>query len=167
MSKRRFTDTGKWSQVWFRGLAPDAKLVFLYLLDNCDDGGFWEIDNDSVSFYTGLSNDKVIDALASLLDVQRIEPTQGYFFIRKFCKYQYPNGLKRGFNPHKSVFRSLDKHKINVKDIFNSEALGKAWATKQDKELDKDKDKDKELELEIDKELDNGILKGRRNGRNN
>jgi hypothetical protein len=42
---RRFTETDKWQDEWFLSLPFEAKLLFLYLCDNCDCAGFWEVIN--------------------------------------------------------------------------------------------------------------------------
>lgn len=157
MSKRRFTDTGKWSQVWFRGLSPDSKLVFFYLLDCCDDAGFWEEDKDALAFYTRLSVDAIDGAIRELVSCERIEQrSKGFIWIPKFISFQYPNGIKKKFNPHKSIYRSLKKHGLDEKSLYKNEGLTKACPTLQ------------EIEIDIDKEieLDKGVLGGRRNGRN-
>jgi hypothetical protein len=51
---RRFTETAKWDDPWYRRLAPAAKLVYSYLCDKCDCAGFWEVDWEAVAFQTGL-----------------------------------------------------------------------------------------------------------------
>ncbi len=40
----RFTETNKWKDKWFRSLDPLEKVLFIYLIDNCDNAGFIEID---------------------------------------------------------------------------------------------------------------------------
>ena len=40
----RFTAPEKWNDEWFSNLKPMEKLVFLYLVDRCDNAGFFEIN---------------------------------------------------------------------------------------------------------------------------
>ena len=40
----RYTNTDKWSDVWFSGLKQIEMLLFIYLCDNCDIAGFAEIN---------------------------------------------------------------------------------------------------------------------------
>jgi hypothetical protein len=42
---KRLGDTDIWKkQRWFRKLIPDYKLAFLYIKDQCDHAGIWNID---------------------------------------------------------------------------------------------------------------------------
>lgn len=47
---KRFTDTGKWRNEWFRTLPIKAKLVWTYLCDECDFSGVWKADWGLASF---------------------------------------------------------------------------------------------------------------------
>lgn len=40
----RITQTKKWKDSWFRSLNKDQKLLFIYLTENCDEAGFFDID---------------------------------------------------------------------------------------------------------------------------
>lgn len=51
---RRFTETSKWEDKWFRKLPLAAKVLFEFLRDKCDVAGFWQIDPETASFFTGL-----------------------------------------------------------------------------------------------------------------
>jgi len=44
----RFTETEKWADKLFRKWKPETKLLFLFIVDNCDCAGFWEIDLELV-----------------------------------------------------------------------------------------------------------------------
>jgi hypothetical protein len=160
--KRRFTDTGKWNQAWFRGLEPEAKLVFLYLLDNCDDAGFWEYDLELAVFHIGLKPlGKFSNHMQTLVDTKRVDWfDEETIWIPKFVPYQFPNGLKDNYNPHKPVLKRLKKYNIEPLSLYPKQGLGKAWASLIDKDKDKDKAKDKEMDL------DRGVLRGVKNVRN-
>lgn len=47
---KRFTDTGKWRNSWFRGLPLKAKIVWTYLCDECDFSGIWKADYGLASY---------------------------------------------------------------------------------------------------------------------
>ncbi len=55
--KRRFTDIEKWNQ-WFRGLAEEHKLFWIFIHDDCDEVGVWAADLGKASFYTGCEHDE-------------------------------------------------------------------------------------------------------------
>lgn len=50
---QRMTDTEKWSDRWFKKLADKEKLLWLFILDNCDYAGVWEVDKDLVELRLG------------------------------------------------------------------------------------------------------------------
>ena len=51
--KKRFTDCDKWRDPWFRRLSVQAKLVWLWLLDNCDNAGVIDVDIELAAFQIG------------------------------------------------------------------------------------------------------------------
>ena len=51
---KRFTDTIKWKKRFFRELSNEYKLLWLYLVDDCDHAGIWEVDFDAVELKTGI-----------------------------------------------------------------------------------------------------------------
>lgn len=52
---KRFTDSEKWKRPWYRTLSLEAKVVWTYLLDNCDHAGIWVADFDLASFQVGFT----------------------------------------------------------------------------------------------------------------
>ena len=41
---KRFTDTEKWKKPFIRGLQGAYKLLWLYICDDCDHAGIWQVD---------------------------------------------------------------------------------------------------------------------------
>jgi len=80
----RFTKTEKWNDSWFRNLPPDAKLAFLYLCDNCDCAGFWEIDTEAAEWHTKLPNfSKILPTLAKSVIVRG-----RFLWLKNFIRHQ-------------------------------------------------------------------------------
>lgn len=52
MSKK-FTDANKWRNKWFRTLSNEAKLVWIYLCDECDRSGILKPDFELITFQIG------------------------------------------------------------------------------------------------------------------
>jgi hypothetical protein len=48
---KRFTDTNKWNDVWFSQLPNDYKLVWIYMLDTCDNAGIWLKNIKNLNFF--------------------------------------------------------------------------------------------------------------------
>lgn len=122
--KMRFTDTHKWNKLWFRGLSPDAKLLFLYLCDSCGDAGIIEIDPVKYSFEIGLPVEKINPALEELKNLKKlVQHDERFYHLPSFIKFQYPKGLKTNYNPHKSVWREIQKHNLNLEEIGMIQSL--------------------------------------------
>ena len=105
---RRWTETTKWQDRWFRRLVPTSKLFYLYLLDECDEAGVWEIDFDLFAVMSGISisPESLIEDLGNRIQV--LEGEQ--ILVRKFLPYQQPKGLQAHVPLHQKIQRRLDVH---------------------------------------------------------
>ncbi len=115
MSKLRFTDCLKWSDPWFMELQSEMKLLWLYLCDNCDNCGVWDVNYRLVEFVVGVRLDW---AMALNLLEGRVVPFAGgkKWYLAKFLAFQYPSGLSDG-KPHKQVIRLLLSHGLDPSSI--------------------------------------------------
>ena len=103
---KRFTETSKWGDPWFRKLPPTTKLLWQWLLDNCDGAGIIDIDLELASFHIGYPMG--IDSLSELGErVKKLEC--GKWLIPKFISFQY-GSLSADCKAHKPAFQSLEKH---------------------------------------------------------
>ena len=50
---KRFTDTEKWKKPFIRGLQGAYKLLWLYICDDCDHAGIWQVDIDVAQIRIG------------------------------------------------------------------------------------------------------------------
>lgn len=145
MSKR-FTDTDKWKRPWFSDLEFKAKLVWFYVLDNCDHRGVWYADFKLLSFQVGF---KITREQFEDWFCDKVRPFADKFFIPSFVEFQYGE-LNPGNNAHKSVIKLLEelstfestKESETGQKEGAEEGLGSPPPGAQDKEEDKDKDKD-------------------------
>lgn len=128
---KRFTDSDKWTDKWFRKLPPRMKLLWCYMLDSCDAAGVFEVD---LELYELLAGEAV-----SLEDFERIFENRilpmgkDKVWIKKFVSFQY-GILSEDSRPHKAVLESLKKHGL-LEDYL------KGIDTLKDKDKDKVKDK--------------------------
>lgn len=51
---RRFTETNKWEDKWYRKLPLAARELFNFLCDKCDVAGFWQVDLETAAFFVGI-----------------------------------------------------------------------------------------------------------------
>lgn len=101
---KRFTETNKWQDAWFRKLSAVAKLLWIYAIDRCDCVGVVEIDCEIASEdFRVKVTEKHIQELSG-----RIQHIDGIkFFIPKFIDFQYGK-LSPACPAHKKVLQAVD-----------------------------------------------------------
>jgi hypothetical protein len=133
---KRFTDTDKWKTPLLKGLEAPYKLLWLYILDDCDHSGIWLVDMDVANIRLGQQID-VNDAISELSDNIIVLDDGDKWFIPEFISFQYGE-LSLDNRVHKSVIQSLTKHGIEYKGLTRP-LQGSTY-----KDKDKYQDKDKE-----------------------
>lgn len=132
---KRFTETVKWADPWFRGLPPLHKLGWVYLCDNCNIAGIVDLDNELADFQIGDTVDW--PALINVADERIVQLNCGKLWLSKFVSFQYGE-LSEECRPHQSVLQILGKYAETEAAI---EGYLKGLPTLKDKDKDKDKDK--------------------------
>lgn len=107
---KRFTETSKWDDPWFRGLKGFEKLVFLYVIDRCNNAGFWEMDQDGMVFQTKLSEANISGAWQGL--VRGLIVRDGWVWVRRFLRHQKNENLNPENNAHVQII-SLVKEQVD------------------------------------------------------
>jgi hypothetical protein len=84
---KRFTDTEKWSDIWYRELSLEMKLAWIYVLDKCDAAGFWKPDFGLISYSIGkkIKEDEFYRVFADRITIY----ANGRVQINKFISFQY------------------------------------------------------------------------------
>ena len=111
---KRFTDSEKWSDKFFRRLTPTGKLFWIWLCDNCDNAGIWERDDELFKFFTGVDVE-VEDLIEELGD--RIETLEdGRIILSKFVLFQQGGMLQEAKAPHRQIIRLLEKNGLEQRE---------------------------------------------------
>jgi len=131
---KRFTDTEKWKKMWIRTLPIEYKLFWLYILDDCNHAGIWDVDMDiaNIKLGTQLTPEKTLKVFKGKI----VCMDKGLkWFIPKFIEFQYGT-----LNPENRAHKS-------VMDILEKEGAYKGLITPLQgcKDMDKDMDKDKDM----------------------
>ena len=135
---KRYTDTDKWKKMWFRKLKNDHKVFWMYLLDQCDHAGIWEVDFDLASYFcNGIKETEIRDTF--IKQYQEFDNGKRWF-LKDFIEFQYRE-LDESNRVHKSVITLLKRHGL-YKGLISP--LQEAKDKDKDKALDKVKDKDKD-----------------------
>jgi len=137
---KRFTDTEKWKKPFIRGLQGAYKLLWLYICDDCDHAGIWQVDLDVAQIRIGEKID-IDEAIKSFENKIIIFDKGNKWFIPSFVEFQYPSGLNRDNRAHNSIFLLLEKN--NLLDKQNK-PLTRPLQGRKDMDMDMDMDKDKD-----------------------
>lgn len=147
---KRFTCTDKWKKRFLREMKAAYKLLWLYILDDCDHAGIWEVDFDVACIRIGedVREDMALNAFGD-----RIKVFDGgkKWFLRDFIDFQYGD-LEPNNRMHKSVIEKLKRYDLfpfqkEINEPLISPIQG---AKEQEQYKDKEQVKDKEQEPEFD-----------------
>lgn len=138
---KRFTDTDKWKKPFLRSMKAPYKLLWIYILDECDHAGIWQVDFEVAQIKTG---EKLNKKTAIEFFGNRVLEFDGgnKWFVFDFIEFQYGtlNPLNRA---HNSVITILNKYQIDWKNKPLTSTLQDAKEKDMDKDMDKVKDKEK------------------------
>jgi len=133
---KRFTDSDKWKKKWFRCLSNDHKVFWIYVLDQCDHAGIWEVDFEAAEFFCRGIHEQEI---RQVFNKQYQEIDNGKrWFLKDFVDFQYGT-LNENNRAHLSVINILQKYKI-----IENKGLKSPLKGYKDKELVKELVKSKE-----------------------
>jgi hypothetical protein len=119
---KRFSTIEKWDDLWFSELQPISKLLFLFLVDKCDNAGFVEINPRLHSFIIGISKQEYLDSLQTLDKVLVWSVSGEKIWLKNFIFYQNNLPLNIENNAHKQIINLL-KQNIELFDFDFSNIL--------------------------------------------
>lgn len=112
---KRFTSTEKWKKRFLRNLKAPYKLLWLYLWDQCNHAGIWEIDFEIARVYIG-EEVSLEEAKALFADkIYEFDNGEKWLLV-DFIEFQY--GTLNQRNPaHKNVIKQLLKYNLLDDDL--------------------------------------------------
>jgi hypothetical protein len=150
---KRFTDTEKWKKPFIRGLQGAYKLLWLYICDDCDHAGIWQVDLDVAQIRIG-EKINIEEAIKSFGDKIVIFDKGNKWFIPSFIEFQYPSGLNPENRAHNSTIILLEKYKlIDNKNKPLRSSLEGAMDMDKDMVMVKDKEQAKEKKPNLEEFL--------------
>lgn len=138
---KRFTETTKWRDPWYRKLTPVAKLLFLWLADHCDNAGVIDLDLESAAFDIGQSVDQ-----SHIVEIgERLQRLScGKWHLVKFVRFQFGE-LKPTSIIHNSILKLIHSHGLNsIPCASHVNPIGNPFPIPSQCHQEKDKDKDKD-----------------------
>mgnify|MGYP000435038308 CR=1 FL=1 len=131
---KRFTESQKWTDPWFRRLSAQAKLIWLYAVDHCDNIGIVELDLEFISSDCRIKCNA--EHVAEIGDrFQQIGA--GKYFIPKFIGFQYGR-LSESCRPHDKVIEAIRSHGLVMTPFgyrYPSVSLNIGYPEKDDRVL--------------------------------
>jgi hypothetical protein len=111
---KRFTDTEKWKKPFIRTLPASYKLLWFFILDDCDRSGIWQVDFEVACLKIGEKNLKQDKALELFNKGQEriLELQKGAkWFVKEFPEFQYGR-LSLNNRMHTGIIESLQKYNL-------------------------------------------------------
>lgn len=133
-------DTEMYKKGFVKNLEPKYKLLWTYLLLECDHCGLWNVELDVAEIRLGFSYDEA--EVFEVFSGKIIKLKNDKWFLPSFIEFQYGE-LNPSNRVHNSVINNL-KNK-GVRYPLQGVLQG---AKDKDKDIDKDKGKDKDKEKE-------------------
>ena len=108
---KRFIDTGFFKSPFVRSLQAPTKLLYTFIICDCDGAGMWPKDLEVASLYCGV---KITDAnwKVFLDSGKAIDLKDGKYFFPDFIEHQYPKGLQEKNPAHKNFIELLRKYDL-------------------------------------------------------
>lgn len=150
---KRFTETTKWSDPWFRKLPPRLKCAWQFLCDQCDAAGVIDPDYEMMSFQVG----EEVTGEDMKFFIGRVKNLpSGKLRIVKFLEFQYGR-VDAKCPAHKPVIRQIQAHGLDC-EVLNGEktntlpdrVMNRVSNTLQEEEEDKNKEENKETDKKDD-----------------
>ncbi len=116
---KRFSEIEKWKDEWFCSLIPIEKLVWLFLIDNCDNAGFFELNTRLNSFIIGITQDEYLGAIKGLNRGLIVAKNGNKYWIKNFLFHQKNLPLKVENNAHKQIVGLIQQNAIDFDFNFD------------------------------------------------
>lgn len=115
---KRFSETEKWRDPWFRSLKPSQKLLFLFIVDNCNNAGFWEEDKDYACYATGMNVEEYEGAVKGL--ARGLIGASGWYWVKNFLKHQKNDTINPENRAHVQILKLLaeQSQRFNASECF-------------------------------------------------
>jgi hypothetical protein len=131
---KRFTDSEKWKKPFIKNLPLKYKVLWFYILDDCNHAGIWQVDLDVASIRVG-EKFNIKECIKVFGDKIKVFHDGEKWFIKDFIDFQYGE-LKDNNRAHKSALSLLRKYNLLCED----KPLISPLQGGKDKEQYKDKD---------------------------
>jgi hypothetical protein len=113
----RFTNSDKWTDSWFSDLSANAKLLFIFLYENCDNAGVYEVNKKFMLFLLGFKEEELKNAIKEIGKAYIKSNDGTKIWLKNFLKHQKLTPLNWKNNAHKQIVMIL-RENLEDKDKF-------------------------------------------------
>lgn len=111
---KRFYNTEKYKDLWYRKLSADLKCVFDYCLCVCDHAGILALDIETINYMVKPSKKISLEEIINNFGDKFAFLDEYTVFIPRFLYWQYKNELIPTNKVHRSVYDRLKEFQIDV-----------------------------------------------------
>lgn len=109
---KRFLDTGFYKSPFVRGLKAPLKLLYSFIICDCDGAGIWNCDFEIAGLYIGQEVSKEDFEAYFVKPGKAIDLKNGKYFFPDFLEHQYPQGLSEKNPAQKNFINDLKKYDL-------------------------------------------------------
>lgn len=133
----RFTNTNKWNDGWFVDLKPTAKLLFMYLCDQCTNSGVIEINEKKIAFDLGADKQAIKGALCTH---PKGRQAGGYTLIENnMSKKESIDDNSMIFWTHEQMMSYIGKYSMRICAKCEKELFANNFSMDPDEEMGRSK----------------------------
>lgn len=134
-----YTDTRKWEDNWFLYLSNDAKILFYYISEKCNNAGFYEINKKLMLVQTNLTEQRSRECFIELKKAYMMSADKNTIWLRNYIKYQRKLPLKENVTNHRQIINFLKLNLENPDKFPNNEEIKKLLPVSETKKKIEDK----------------------------
>lgn len=108
-----YTATNKWDDAWFSELSNDAKVLFYYISEKCNNAGFYEINKKVMLVQTNMNEARSRECFTELKKAYVMSVDRKTVWLKNFIKHQRKLPLKENVSNHKQIINFL---KLNLEN---------------------------------------------------
>ena len=109
----RLTDSDKWKDIWFSNLSPHSKLLFIFLCENCNNAGIYEVNKKFMLFYLGINDEELKNSITEITKTYIKSNDGKRIWIKNYLKYQSKLPLNENNNNHKQILIILKENLLD------------------------------------------------------
>jgi len=106
----RITNTDKWKDEWFLALSPFGKLVFVFLYENCNEAGFYNLNSTFMESQLKIPAKNIVSCIKEIGKKITFNKSGKKIWVDNFLFYQKQLPLDMNNGEHKKIKLILEKN---------------------------------------------------------